>query len=68
MLLQRWAQEHDIRLKLFNPSELVRAKLKHVKFEIATLEQMMNLMGSVDGDYACALLESQFPLHLSRYA
>jgi anti-anti-sigma regulatory factor len=23
VLLQRWAQEHEIRLKLFNPSELV---------------------------------------------
>jgi anti-anti-sigma regulatory factor len=69
VLLQRWAQEHDIRLKLFNPSELVRAKLQHVKFEIATLEQMMSLMGRVNSDYACALLESQFPFrHLSRYA
>ena len=31
VLLKRWAQEHEIRLKLFNPSELVREKLKHVK-------------------------------------
>jgi anti-anti-sigma regulatory factor len=51
VLLQRWAQEHEIRLKLFNPSELVREKLKHVKFEIATLEQMMSLMGRVNSDY-----------------
>ena len=34
----------------------------------ATLEQMMSLMGRVDSEYACALLESQFPSHLSRYA
>ena len=39
MLLQRWAHDHDIRLKLFNPSEPVLDKLKHVEFEIATLEQ-----------------------------
>ena len=69
VLLQRWAQEHEIRLKLFNPSELVREKLKHVDFEIATLEQMMSLLGRVDREYARALLESQFPFpHLSRYA
>jgi anti-anti-sigma regulatory factor len=36
VLLQRWAQDHDIRLKLFNPSRPVRDKLKHVDFEIAT--------------------------------
>jgi len=38
VLLQRWAQDHDIRFKLFNPSMPVRDKLKHVDFEIATLE------------------------------
>jgi hypothetical protein len=50
------------------PSELVWEKLRHVDFEIATLEQMMSLLGRVDSEYACALLESQFPSHLSRYA
>ena len=39
LLLQRWAQEHNIRFKLFNPSGPVLDKLKHVEFEIATLEQ-----------------------------
>jgi len=38
VLLQRWAQDHDIQLKLFNPSAPVRDKLKHVDFEIAALE------------------------------
>ena len=67
VLLQRWAQEHEIRLELFNPSELVREKLKHVDF--ATLEQRMSLLGRLDREYVCALLESQFPFpHLSRYA
>jgi hypothetical protein len=67
--LQDAVTSHEIRLKLFNPSELVREKLKHVDFEIATLEQIMSLLGRVDSEYACALLESQFPFpHLSRYA
>jgi anti-anti-sigma regulatory factor len=39
LLLQRWAQNHDIRFKLFNPCGLVLDKLKHADFEIATLEQ-----------------------------
>jgi anti-anti-sigma regulatory factor len=69
VLLQRWAQEHDIQLKLFNPCRLVRDKLKHVHFEIATLEQMMCLLNPIDSEYACALLESQLPMsHLSRCA
>src|ERR1700752_4787680 len=40
VLLQRWAQDHNIRFTLFNPSRLVRDKLTHVDFEIATLEQV----------------------------
>jgi anti-anti-sigma regulatory factor len=39
LLLQRWARDNDIRLKLFNPSAPVLDKLKHVDFEIATLDQ-----------------------------
>ena len=38
LLLQRWAQDHDIRFQLFNHSGSVLDKLKHVDFEIATLE------------------------------
>src|ERR1039457_2065611 len=38
LLLQRWAQDRDIRFKLFNPTRPVLDKLKHVDFEIATLE------------------------------
>jgi hypothetical protein len=34
LLLQKWAQDHDIRFKLFNPSRLVLDKLKHVDFEV----------------------------------
>ena len=69
VVLQKWAQDHDIQLKLFNPSSPVRDKLKHVDFEIATLEQMMTLLSRVDSHYARALIESQFPLHqLSQYS
>jgi len=69
LLLQRWAQDRDIRFKLFNPSKSVQDKLKHVDFEIATLEQMMSVLSRVDGEYARALFESQFPLNrLSQYA
>jgi hypothetical protein len=69
VLLQRWAQDHDIRFTLFNPSRPVRDKLKHVAFEIATLEQMMTLLSPIDRKYARALIESHFPLHqLSQYS
>ena len=34
LLLQRWAQNRDVRFKLFNPSGPVLDKLKHVDFEI----------------------------------
>jgi hypothetical protein len=50
VLLQRWAQEHEIQLKLFNPSRLVRDKLEHVDFEIATPELMMSLLSHVDSN------------------
>lgn len=40
VLLQGWAQNRDIRLKLLNPCGPVLDKLKHVDFErIATLER-----------------------------
>ena len=69
VLLQRWAQDHGIRFKLFNPCRPVRNKLKHINCEIATLEQMMTLLSRVDGEYARALIESQFSMHrLSQYS
>ena len=69
VLLQRWAHDHGIRFKLFNPSGPVRSKLKHINCEIATLEQMMTLLSRVDGEYARALIEAQFPSHrLSQYS
>ena len=56
--LQRWAYDRDIRFKLFNPSRSVRDKLEHTNsmsdFEIATLDEMMALLGRADRRYALA--------------
>ena len=56
--LQRWARDHDIRLKLFNPSKSVRERLKLVSslanFDIPTLDEMMGLLGDADSQYAIA--------------
>jgi len=69
VLLGRWAEDHGIRFKLFNPCRPVRNKLKHINCEIATLEQVMTLLSRVDGEYARALIESHFPSHrLSQYS
>jgi anti-anti-sigma regulatory factor len=55
VFLQRWAYEHDIKLKLFNPRLSVRSRLKHTNsmgaFDIATLDEMMALLVSSDGQY-----------------
>jgi len=58
VFLQRWAQNHDIRLKLFNPRQSVRDRLEHAhsmrKFDIATLEEMMAILVWADSRYALA--------------
>jgi anti-anti-sigma regulatory factor len=58
MFLERWAYDHDIRLKLFNPSRSVRERLEHASsmsaFEIATLDEMMALLARADSRYALA--------------
>lgn len=58
VVLQRWAQDHDIRLKLFNPRESVRDRLERItlmrKFDIATIDEMMALLASADRRYARA--------------
>src|SRR5213594_3441962 len=44
VFLQRWARDHNIRLKLFNPSRSVRERLELVstmsEFDIASLHEM----------------------------
>jgi anti-anti-sigma regulatory factor len=58
VFLQRWASDHDIRLKLFNPRQSVFDKLEHVnsmrEFDIATLDEMMALLARADARYALA--------------
>jgi anti-anti-sigma regulatory factor len=52
VFLQRWAHDHDIRLKLFNPKQSVSDRLEHVSsmqaFDIATLDDMMALLARAD--------------------
>jgi len=56
--LQRWAYDHDIRLKLFNPTKSVQDRLEHAgsvpEFDIATLDEMMALLARADSRYALA--------------
>jgi anti-anti-sigma factor len=56
VFLQRWAQDHDIRLKLFNPRQSVRNRLEHAssmrEFDVATLDEMMALLACADTQYA----------------
>jgi anti-anti-sigma regulatory factor len=58
VFLQRWAHDHDIRLKLFNPRHSVRDRLEQAssmrEFDIATLDEMMALLACADGRYARA--------------
>jgi anti-anti-sigma regulatory factor len=55
VFLQRWAFDHDVRLKLFNPRSSVRARLEQAsslrEFDIATLDEMMALMARSDAQY-----------------
>jgi len=58
IFLQRWAHDHDIRLKLFNPSRSVREKLEIAsalsEFDIVSLHEMMALLAQADRSYAIA--------------
>jgi anti-anti-sigma regulatory factor len=58
VFLQRWALDHDIRLKLFNPRPSVRQSLGRAssmrEFDIATLDEMMALLACADSRYALA--------------
>lgn len=58
VFLQRWAQDHDIRFKLFNPSNFVRDRLQKAssmsEFDIPTLHEMMALLAQADPRYGLA--------------
>jgi anti-anti-sigma regulatory factor len=45
--LQRWAHDHDIKLKLFNPSSAVQDKLEHTwmpSLEVASTDEVIALL------------------------
>jgi anti-anti-sigma regulatory factor len=50
LFLRRWAQDHDIRLKLFNPTKFVwdRLELAHSmsELEVATPDEMQAVLGN----------------------
>jgi ABC-type transporter Mla MlaB component len=56
--LQRWAEDHDIHFKLYNPINSVRGKLEHnnamLRLDIATFEEMVSLVDHADNQYARA--------------
>jgi anti-anti-sigma regulatory factor len=58
LFLQRWAYDHDIQFKLFNPTASVRGRLELVNsitdLDIATLHEMMELLANADRRYALA--------------
>jgi anti-anti-sigma regulatory factor len=64
VFLQRWAFDHDIRLKLFNPTKSVQDRLERAsslpEFDIATLDEMMALLVHADRRYALEVIESKF--------
>jgi anti-anti-sigma regulatory factor len=50
-ILQKWAQDHHIQLKLFNPTYSVQNRLEHydvIQFDIATFEEVMSLVANAD--------------------
>ena len=56
LFLQRWASDHNIQFKLFNPTGSVRDRLALVnsitELDIATLHEMMALLANADSRYA----------------
>jgi anti-anti-sigma regulatory factor len=58
VFLQRWCRDRDIRFKLFNPSRSVEERLENTnamsEFDIASLDEMMALLGQADQRYALA--------------
>lgn len=48
LFLQCWARDHDLKLKLFNPSQMVLERIERASslqpFDIATLDELMALV------------------------
>ena len=50
--LQRWAHDHNIKLKLFNPSGMVQDRLDHSwmpSLDVATTDEVIALLDRADG-------------------
>lgn len=56
--LERWARQHDIRLKLFSPPSSVLEGLAQnhsiLNFEIATFHEMMDILANAERHYSLA--------------
>jgi anti-anti-sigma regulatory factor len=65
--LQRWAHDHDIQFKLFNPSLSTRHRIEQAssmhEFEIANLFEMTTLLTRAEHQESFAALASQRPQH-----
>ncbi len=50
--LQRWALDHNMQFKLFDPSSSVRSRLEHnesMQFDIARFKEMVALLADAEG-------------------
>ena len=50
--LQRWAHDHNIKLKLFNPSGMVQDRLEHTwmpSLDVASTDEVIALLDRADG-------------------
>jgi anti-anti-sigma regulatory factor len=58
VFLQRWAHDHDIRFKLFNPSKFVQDRSECftsvAELDIATIDEVSALLADADHGYATA--------------
>ena len=58
LFLERWAFDHEIQFKLFNPTKSVRERLELVSsiraFNIASLPEMIGLLANADSRFALA--------------
>lgn len=52
LFLQRWAHDHHIQLKLFNPRSSVRARLERTApppdFDIVSLDELLQLLAQAE--------------------
>jgi anti-anti-sigma regulatory factor len=58
VFVQRWAYDHSIRFKLFNPTKSVHDRLERVgsmpEFDFATLDEMLALLAGAERHYVLA--------------